>query len=95
MNSLPKYVASMTLDKPEWNATVIQRPVPEAVAELKQQSGQDLLVFGSGQLVRTLMQHHLIDEYRLMVHPIIMGSGKRLFPEASSSRRSSWRRPSR
>jgi dihydrofolate reductase len=84
MNSLPKYVASTTLHTPAWNATIIKGPVAEAVAELKQQPGQDLLVFGSGQLVRTLMPHHLIDEYRLMVHPLIAGSGKRLFPEESA-----------
>jgi dihydrofolate reductase len=83
MNSLPKYVASTTLDKPEWNASVMKGSVPETVAELKQQPGQDILVFGSGQLVHTLMQSHLIDEYRLMVYPIIFGSGKRLFAEGS------------
>jgi dihydrofolate reductase len=83
MNSLPKYVASTTLDKPEWNASVMRGSVPKTVAELKQQPGQDILIFGSGQLVHTLMQSHLIDEYRLMVHPIILGSGKRLFSEGS------------
>ena len=83
MNRLPKYVASTTLDTAEWNASIMKGSVPETVAELKQQSGQDILVFGSGQLVHTLMQSHLIDEYRLMVHPIILGSGKRLFSEGS------------
>ena len=84
MNSLPKYVASRTLDEAGWNATVIKGSVPEAVPELKQQPGQDLLVFGSGQLLHTLLQHHLVDEYRLMVHPIIAGSGKRLFPQGTA-----------
>lgn len=81
MNSLPKYVVSTTMDKAEWNATLIKGLVAEAVAALKQQPGQDILVFGSGQLLHTLIQHDLVDEYRLMVHPIIKGSGKRLFPE--------------
>src|SRR5690242_10565232 len=72
MNSMPKYVASTTLDVAGWNATLLKEPVPETIAELKQQPGQDILVFGSGQLLHTLMQHHLVDEYRLMVHPIIV-----------------------
>ena len=84
MNSLPKYVASTTLDAVEWNATLITGPLTDAVAALRQQPGQDVLIFGSGQLVHTLMQHNLIDEYRLMVHPIVMGSGKRLFLEGSA-----------
>ena len=83
MNSLPKYVASTTLNTAEWNASVMKGSVPETVAELKQQSGQAVLVFGSGQLVHTLMQSHLFDEYRLIAHPIIVGSGKRPFPEGS------------
>ena len=85
MNSLPKYVASTTLDADavEWNATLITDPLTDAVATLRQQPGQDVLIFGSGQLVHTLMRHDLIDEYRLMVHPIVMGSGKRLFREGS------------
>jgi dihydrofolate reductase len=84
MNSLPKYVVSTTLDKAEWNATLIKGSVAETVAALKQQPGQDILVFGSGQLLHTLIQHDLVDEYRLMVHPIIVGSGKRLFPEGAA-----------
>jgi dihydrofolate reductase len=81
MNSLPKYVVSTTLSELTWNAHLITDPIAEAVARLKQESGQDLLVFGSGQLVHQLAQHDLIDEYRLMVHPVILGSGKRLFRE--------------
>lgn len=81
MNSMPKYVASTTLTNPEWNATVIQGPVEEAVAELKQQPGQDVLVFGSTQLLHTLMQHDLIDEYRLMVNSIVLGTGRLHFGE--------------
>lgn len=86
MNNLPKHVASTTLDTAEWNATLIKGDVAEEVARLKQQPGQNLLVYGSADLVRTLMQHDLIDEYRLMVHPVIVGKGKRLFTEGSDTR---------
>jgi dihydrofolate reductase len=79
MNTLPKYVATRTPRKLEWNASAIQGDVPAAVAELKRQPGQDILVYGSGELASTLAQHNLIDEYRLMVHPVVLGSGKRLF----------------
>jgi dihydrofolate reductase len=80
MNGLPKYVVSTTLDAAEWNNShLIKGDVPQAVAELKQQPGRDILLAGSGVLLRTLMQHDLVDEYRLMVHPIILGSGRRLF----------------
>jgi dihydrofolate reductase len=79
MNSLPKYVVSTTLSEATWNARLIKDHIAEAVSRLKQESGQDLLVFGSGELVHTLMQHDLVDEYRFMVHPLILGSGKRLF----------------
>lgn len=82
MNSMPKYVASTTLREMEWNANLIQGDVAEAVAALKQQPGQDILVYGSGDLVQTLMRHNLVDEYHLMVHPIVLGSGKRLFRDA-------------
>ncbi|MDA4115752.1 MAG: dihydrofolate reductase family protein [Thaumarchaeota archaeon] len=80
MNSLPKYVVSTTLDKAEWkNSRVISGNVAEEVKKLKEQPGQDILVFGSAELVMTLMNDDLVDEYRLMVYPIILGSGKRLF----------------
>lgn len=85
MNSLPKYVASTTLEEATWNATVIKGDVAEAVAKLKQQPGQDILIYGSGDLVHTLMHHDLIDEYRLMVYPVVVGSGKRLFREGSAA----------
>jgi dihydrofolate reductase len=80
MNTMPKYVVSTTLENPEWtNTGLIRENVPEAVAQLKQEPGQDILVAGSGQLVHTLMEHDLVDEFRFMVHPIVLGSGKRLF----------------
>jgi dihydrofolate reductase len=83
MNGYPKYVASTTLQEPlEWNnSTLIEGDVAEEVSRLKEQPGKDILVFGSGKLVNTLMQHDLIDEYRLMIFPIIVGSGQRLFAE--------------
>src|SRR5215212_1796191 len=85
MNSLPKYVASTTLDDAEWNASLIKENVAEEVARLKQQPGQDILIYGSADLVHTLMQHDLIDEYRIWVHPIVLGSGKRLFRGGSDT----------
>jgi dihydrofolate reductase len=82
MNTMPKYVASTTLREPlAWNATLLDGDVPAAVAKLKQQPGGDLLVQGSGTLVRTLMQRNLIDAYQLWVHPVVLGSGKRLFAD--------------
>jgi dihydrofolate reductase len=83
MNGYPKYVVSTTLEEPvEWNnSTLINGNVEEEVTRLKQQFGRDILVFGSGELANTLMQHGLIDEYRLMVFPIVVGSGKRLFED--------------
>lgn len=86
MNSLPKYVVSMTLEKAEWNnSTIIKENIIEEVSKLKQQPGQDILVAGSGTLVQTLMQHDLIDEYRLLVYPVVLGSGKRLFQDGSTA----------
>jgi len=82
MNTMPKFVASRTLKDAEWNATIMQGEVSAAVAALKDEPGQDLLIYGSGQLVDELTHHNLIDEYRLMVHPVVVGSGKRLFTEA-------------
>ena len=83
MNAMPKYVASRTLTNPTWNATVIQGDVAEAVLRLKAEDGGNLLIGGSGQLIDFLTERDLIDEYRLMVHPIILGNGtKRLFGRA-------------
>jgi dihydrofolate reductase len=88
MNGYPKYVVSTTLEEPlEWNnSTLIKGNVAEEVLRLKQQPGKDILVFGSGRLVNVLMQHDLIDEYRLMVFPIVLGSGQRLFEEGSDAK---------
>lgn len=84
MNNYPKYVISTTLEEAEWNnSQLIKRNLTEEVNKLKQQPGKDILVFGSGDLVHTLMQHDLIDEYRLMVFPVVVGSGKRLFRDGS------------
>jgi dihydrofolate reductase len=86
MNMMPKYVASTTLKNVEWsNSTVLRSNVPEAVAKLKAQLSGDILVAGSRTLVNTLKQHDLIDEYRLMVFPIILGSGLRLFNETEDA----------
>ena len=83
-NTMPKYVVSTTMDEPEWNnSTVIKDNVAEEVSKLKQQEGGDILVNGSVQLVRTLAENDLVDEYRLMVFPVALGTGKRLFHELS------------
>jgi len=81
MNGYPKHVISTTLEELlEWNnSTLIEGDVAEEVSGLKRQPGKDILIFGSGNLVDTLMEHDLIDEYRLMIFPIIVGSGQRLF----------------
>jgi dihydrofolate reductase len=82
MNNMPKYVASTTLDTLEWNNShLLDGDVAEGVAKLKEEPGQDILLSGSGQLLHTLMPHDLIDEYRLMVHPIVLGHGRPLFRE--------------
>ena len=79
MNAMPKFVASTTLDAGEWNATILKGDLATEVAKLKDQPGRDLLIYGSGDLVDELSRHGLIDEYRLMLHPVIVGSDKRLF----------------
>lgn len=81
LNSIPKYVVSTTLDKVEWNnSTLIKGNVAEEVAKLKQRPGPGYIsVTGSGKLAQTLMQQDLVDEYALWVHPLVLGSGKRLF----------------
>jgi dihydrofolate reductase len=81
MNNLPKYVASNTLTDVDWNATLIRGDLAEEVTRLKQQPGQDILVFGSGALARSLAERDLVDEYRLMIHPVALGTGQRLFAD--------------
>ena len=85
---MPKYVPTTTLQEAEWNATLIKDNVGEEVTRLKQESGQDILIFGSVELIHSLMQEDLIDEYRLMVFPIVVGNGKRLFLLRASKRNS-------
>ncbi len=86
MNSLPKYVVSTTLSETTWNATLLKGNLTEEIVRLKQEEGQDLLIFGSSQLVQTLHERGLIDEYRLMVFPVILGSGKHLFQDIEEKR---------
>ena len=82
MNEIPKLVASTTLTGPlEWNATLLDGDVAEAVAQLRQQSGGDIEVYGSPTLVQTLMKHDLVDEYRIAIHPVVLGHGTTLFPQ--------------
>ncbi len=80
MNAMPKVVVSTTLTEPTWNnTTIISGNMADEVARLKAQYDGDILVQGSATLVQTLAEHGLVDEYRLMVHPVVLGTGKRLF----------------
>jgi dihydrofolate reductase len=78
MNTLPKYVATRTLTEPGWNTSFLRGDLAGAVARVKE-TGQNLLINGSASLVNQLTSHDLIDEYRLMIHPVLVGAGKRLF----------------
>lgn len=83
MNDIPKYVVSRTLESPSWrNTTVIGGDPVEAIADLKQEPGGDIVLYGSGDLLNSLIAHDVIDEYRIMVFPVLLGSGKRLFEGA-------------
>ena len=85
-NSMPKYVASKTLKKLEWNNShLIKGELAAEVSKLKQQKGRDIVIHGSPTLIRSLLPHNLIDEYRLLVYPLVRGQGKRLFDEASQA----------
>lgn len=87
MNGLPKYVVSTTLDTAEWNNShLIKENVVEEIAKLKQEPGQDILLAGSGQLLHTLLQNNLVDELRIMLHPVVLGSGARLFQDGIDTR---------
>lgn len=82
INSLPKYVASSTLTEPlSWNATLIKGDVAQEVAKLKEQPGQNIVIYGCGQLARTLLEHNLVDEFRFWVFPVVRGRGTRLFQD--------------
>jgi dihydrofolate reductase len=86
-NSMPKYVVSSTLADADWNnSTVLKGDVVEEVSKLKQELDGDIVVHGSPQLVQTLIEHDLVDEYRLMVFPVVLGTGKRLFGETSDKK---------
>src|SRR5262245_44791022 len=85
LNNARKYVASTTLEEPlPWrNSTLLKGDAAAAVAALKEQPGQDFVILGSGALVQSLMRHNLVDEYVLSIHPLLLGSGRRLFPDGT------------
>jgi dihydrofolate reductase len=86
-NSMPKYVVSSTLKDPDWtNTTVLDGDVAEEVTTLKEEFDGDVVIHGSAQLVQTLLEHDLVDELRLMVFPVVLGTGKRLFGETSDKK---------
>ncbi len=86
LNNTQKYVASTTLEEPlSWiNSTLLKGDATEAVARLKEEPGKDLVVLGSGELVQSLMRHNLVDAYVLLIHPLVLGSGRRLFPDGGA-----------
>ncbi len=85
MNNLPKYVVSKILSEAKWkNSKLIKDHVAEEVSRLKQEPGRDILIYGSAALVQSLMRHDLIDEYQLLVYPVALGSGKRIFGDRSN-----------
>jgi dihydrofolate reductase len=87
-NSMPKYVVSSTLGEPEWNnSTVLKGDVAKEVAKLRREHDGDVVVHGSARLAQTLLEHDLVDELRLMVFPVVLGGGKRLFGETSEKKR--------
>jgi len=86
-NNMPKYVVSSTLDEPEWNnSTVLKGDLAEEVGKLKREHDGDIVVHGSATLVQTLIEQDLVDELRLMVYPVVLGSGKRLFGDTSDGK---------
>jgi dihydrofolate reductase len=87
LNSMPKYVVSSTLDHPRWsNATVLKGDVVNEVSKLKQAVDGEILIYASYQLARTLLEHDLVDELRLVVFPVVLGAGERLFAETGDSK---------
>ncbi|MEJ0104187.1 MAG: dihydrofolate reductase family protein [Bacteroidota bacterium] len=87
MNQLPKYIVSRSLQKVEWNNSHILRDVAKDVAALKKTDGSDILVYGSATLAKALLHHDLIDELRLMVHPLLIGGGLKLFDDNRESKK--------
>jgi len=87
LNTIPKYVASTTLKEPlPWsNSTLLKGDAAQAVSQLKQQPGKDLLIMGSGELIQSLMRANLIDDYVLLIHPLVLGAGRRLFPDGGAT----------
>ena len=87
LNSLPKYVVSATLKDPDWNnSTVLNGDVVDEVSKLKQELNGEIVIAGSFQLLRTLMEHDLVDELRLKIFPVVLGAGERLFGETSDKK---------
>ena len=87
LNGLPKYVVSSTLEDPDWNnSTVLKGDVVDAVSKLKQERDGEIVVLGSPQLARTLLERDLVDELRLMIYPVVLGAGARLFGETSDKK---------
>jgi dihydrofolate reductase len=87
LNSMPKYVVSSTLEEPKWNnSTVLRGDVVSEVSKLKQQLAGDIVVYASYQLVHALLEHDLVDELRLMVYPVVLGAGERLFGQTSDKK---------
>ncbi len=87
LNGLPKYVVSSTLESPVWtNSTVLKGDVVDEVSKLKQRLDGEIVVYASRRLVRTLIEHDLVDELRLMVYPVVLGAGERLFGETSDKK---------
>ena len=86
MDNIQKYVASMTLKEPlPWkNSTLLKGDATEAVANLRKEPGKDLVIMGSGELIQSLMRRNLIDEYVLLIHPLVLGTGRRLFPDGGA-----------
>jgi len=87
LNTIQKYVASTTLKEPlPWsNSTLLKGDAAQAVSQLKDQPGKDLLIMGSGELIQSLMRANLIDDYVLLIHPLVLGSGRRLFPDGGAA----------
>ncbi len=86
LNNVQKYVASTTLKEPlPWqNSTLLKGDIPDTVARLKEQSGKDIGILGSGELIQSLMRHNLIDQFVLLIHPLVLGSGRRLFTDGGA-----------